>query len=488
MRTPRELIELYWDRVWNQGEADMVRELCHDPIVRHDPGCVTRLSHDEQIARIKHRFELQAPFFTHEVLIADDDCAVSVWNAHTRKGPRIERCGIEVFRIVDGRFMDCWNSSYMDGFWGVEGDPGVPDDLPPPEMLETLEHITPGWVQRVFAHACVQVPLVTLARLEPVSTGNVSATARVHINYNIPSQTAPTSLIAKFHPKTPRPGGMAEKLGYYPREAAVYGLFGMDPPVQTPRLYYAETGGAGTKVNLVLEDLGKDFVPGDQVKGCNAAEAEAVIDQLARLHAHFLNSERLGQIDWGIEHVLGAPELEAAYNAGILAFHERFSGQLSAEEFAIIEGFSPLIARWCDLRPKFVTLLHGDPRVDNVMFAANEDGTPSAYLIDWQLARLGDPQMDVAYFLTGSLSPTDRRSCEMRLIRRHAATLRAVDPQYTDDVALAAHRLNAVSGLAYTVASSYNIVSTPASDALLLALARRNCSAVADWESLNALN
>ena len=39
-RTPRELIEIYWDQIYNAGEVELVREVCADPIIRHDPGCV----------------------------------------------------------------------------------------------------------------------------------------------------------------------------------------------------------------------------------------------------------------------------------------------------------------------------------------------------------------------------------------------------------------------------------------------------------------
>jgi hypothetical protein len=40
-RTPRELIQLYWDRVYNDLEVEWIREICADP--RHDPESVTTL-------------------------------------------------------------------------------------------------------------------------------------------------------------------------------------------------------------------------------------------------------------------------------------------------------------------------------------------------------------------------------------------------------------------------------------------------------------
>lgn len=48
------LLERYWEEASNQGNYELVRELCADLIIRHDPeGKTTPLSHDEQIARLK---------------------------------------------------------------------------------------------------------------------------------------------------------------------------------------------------------------------------------------------------------------------------------------------------------------------------------------------------------------------------------------------------------------------------------------------------
>ena len=33
-RTPRELIEIYWDEVYNNCRTELIREVCADPIIR----------------------------------------------------------------------------------------------------------------------------------------------------------------------------------------------------------------------------------------------------------------------------------------------------------------------------------------------------------------------------------------------------------------------------------------------------------------------
>ena len=487
MRTPRELIELYWERVWNNREAELIREICADPIIRHDPNSVTALSHDEQVNRVRQQSEKMEPFFTHEVLLADDTYVTSVWNMYTRKGERIELCGIEVFKAENGRFTDCWNSTYTPGRWGREGDSSVPTDLPPPQLLSSVEQIDTNWIQRVLHHAGVAAPRVGLVGTKPIGAGNVSTTVKVSVDYNADARDAPRSLIAKFHSQIPEANALVARYGIYAREKAVYDLFGAEPPLRTPRLYHANLSPDGMAINLVLEDLSERCVPGDQIAGCGTAEAEAVIAELARMHRHYLGAPGLDAIAWGGERPFMEGMAADTYATGAAIYRERFSGRLSAEEFRVIDAFTPLVAGWAATAPRHRTLVHRDPRVDNVLFARGDDGRPSAYLIDWQCAGVGDPQFDLAYFLTGSLSPEDRRLCERDLIRAHAARMREVDPSYTDEVALDAYRRNAVSGLQATVAAAVAIPSTPATDALLLALVTRNCAAVAEWRTLEAL-
>jgi hypothetical protein len=339
----------------------------------------------------------------------------------------------------------------------------------------------------VLAHAGLDVPRVGLVQIAPIGQGNVSTTVKVNVSYNADASKAPPSLIAKFHSQVPEAAALVARYGVYAREAAVYRMFGAEPPLQTPRAYAALTSPDGTAINLVLEDLSARGTLGDQIAGCGIAEAEAVIDQLARLHRRYLNAPELDAIDWGGERAFSDGMAEENYRLGAGMFHERFADRLTAEEFAVIDGFVPLVGAWATARPRHRTFAHRDPRVDNIVFVQGADGRPSAWLIDWQCAGVDDPQFDLAYFLTGSLSVEDRRACERGLIARHARVLAEADPTYTEAAALEAYRRGIVSGLQATVGAAVAIPSTPSTDALLLALVRRNCAAVRDWDGLAAL-
>jgi hypothetical protein len=115
--TAQVLLERYWDEASNQGHVELIRELCADPIVRHDPGKITRLSHDEQIARVKFGIEEMGVMISRVLIHATDDAATSVWNLTSTKDPNLKLCGIEVFRVEDGRLAECWNTPYAEGHW-----------------------------------------------------------------------------------------------------------------------------------------------------------------------------------------------------------------------------------------------------------------------------------------------------------------------------------------------------------------------------------
>ena len=115
-RSPRALITLYWDEVWNQGNVELIREICGDPMLRHTIGPVEALDHDAQIARVSKTLAIR-PRFTHEVLVADGEYASSVWNMRSESEKYPAMSGIETFRVQDGRLTECWNPPYGFALW-----------------------------------------------------------------------------------------------------------------------------------------------------------------------------------------------------------------------------------------------------------------------------------------------------------------------------------------------------------------------------------
>lgn len=476
VRNPRELIEIYWDEVYNNGRTELIREVCADPIIRHDAGTVTPLSHDEQIIRVERSLRIK-PYFTHRVLHADDRFVTSVWNMDTRNDSGVKLCGIEVFEAADGRFIRCWNSTYMKGFWGEDEDLFDPAKLTAPPLLETAGEITAQWIERAFAAGGAVVPqrIAIEPSVAPIGHGTSATTAQVHIGYNVGTVTAPTDVIAKFG------RGLGVSPGRSPaeRERLAYELFGNDAPFRKPRMWFGATDESGL-TNLVLEDLSGRTRAGDQIAGCSIADARAVIRELAAFHAAYWERDDVLELDWLIDHRAMAP----LYDAGIARIREWADLHVPMEDVALAETFGACKAEWLSHPVSRRTLIHSDPRVDNILFEDTAEGAV-AWIIDWQLPSAGDPQHDVAYFLVGSLSPEDRRACERGLVAEYASLIRRTKPDYSDAEAIESYRRNIVSGLWLTVIAAATIEQNEHNATLISTLIERNCAAVRDWDALN---
>ena len=478
-RSPKELIQLYWTEVWNNRNAEMIRELCADPIIRHDPGSTTELSLEDQIARVRQQSEKAEPYFEHEVLLADDEYVTSVWNMHTRKGERVELCGIEVFRAKDGKFTDCWNSSYVAGRWGREGDAAVPDNLPPPGLIAGAEGITPAWMQSLFQHAGLDMPRVSMAGAEAIGHGKLSATYRVAITYNANAANAVNSVVCKLTPIHAQTVQQAAEAGVHGREVAAYQLFGAQPPLNVPRAFLAKVSEDQRTLNLVLEDLTGRTRSGNQLTGCSAADAGAVVEQFANLHTAYWNAPEL-DADWLLNRKATAESAAESYASGADIFRARFEGRVDARYLDAMDNWCAQVADWTRYKVGTQTLIHGEPRVDNILFEDRAEGV-TAWLIDWQFADRGCPMFDVAYFLAGSLESGLRKSCEEGLIARHQARISAVAPDWTLDAARAAYADALPFALFTTVGAANVLAAGDHEDKLLLTLLTRNVDALADW-------
>ena len=478
-RTPRELIEIYWERVYNNAEAELIREVCADPIIRHDPECVTPLSHDDQITRVERSLRVK-PLFTHRVLHADDRFVTSVWNMVSRDGRDMKLCGIEVFEAEDGRFTRCWNSTYMKGFWGEDGDDFDPATLEPPALIDDPEQLNGDWFLRALAAGGVVKPqrLATEPTVTPLGHGTTSIVVQVHAAYNSGELTSPSDAVCKIGSTAGKP---FEGIGPYERERRAYALFGTDAPFRVPRLYFGETDEEG-RTNLLLEDISVEGRLGDQIAGCSFEDARAAIRELGLFHRTFIGCGVVLSLDW----LSTRNGFVAIYHRGADILREWLGEQIGGADLDLIAAFGELAPTWAGREPLFPSLIHSDPRVDNVIFEDGVEGT-RACLIDWQALARGDPQYDVAYFLSGSVTTEDRRKWERDLVAEHAAILAEAQPDYTVEQALADYRCNVVSGLWMTVIASAFTERNAHNELLLTTLVERNAAMIRDWDALAAI-
>jgi aminoglycoside phosphotransferase (APT) family kinase protein len=71
-----------------------------------------------------------------------------------------------------------------------------------------------------------------------------------------------------------------------------------------------------------------------------------------------------------------------------------------------------------------LTVIHHDFQADNLLFGRVPDSVPLV-VIDWQMLVRGRGPVDLAYLLSGSMDPEDRRRHELDLLTRYAVQLEA---------------------------------------------------------------
>jgi predicted SnoaL-like aldol condensation-catalyzing enzyme len=119
-RTPTEVVSTYLDVLYNQRRLDLIPDLIADPTWRHAPGEVKRLSLAESIERLTRLLELCPVLrFESSVTVAAGDKVAVAWNGWSTQtsGKSYELAGIEIFRVVDGRIVEIWNSREARGLW-----------------------------------------------------------------------------------------------------------------------------------------------------------------------------------------------------------------------------------------------------------------------------------------------------------------------------------------------------------------------------------
>lgn len=355
----------------------------------------------------------------------------------------------------------------------------------PLPVLERLEHISPQWLQAVLAESGCSDAAVTSIEFQDIGAGNASDTQRVLISYDRDTRDAPNSLICKFHPSQEEQRVSASAIGTFSREIGSYAVIDERNACRIPKPYLLAHD--EEHLNLVIEDLSQTTRPGDQIAGCDATDAEAVIRQMAALHGEFACLEESDIPPWLMRMSTMGDLFAEAIMAGAALAPDRFADLLSARQYSVITRCGELAAPWYELPWRHLTLTHGDLRVDNVLF--QERGRAlDAVLIDWQMTGLRNPMYDVAYFLSSSLRVDDRRQHEQRLLAFYLDALGESLPGYSVEQATVDYRLSMIASLATNLIATVALPRTPAADNLILALLKRGAAAVDDWDSLAAIN
>ena len=251
--------------------------------------------------------------------------------------------------------------------------------------------------------------------------GFAGTLARLSVRYTAAEPGAPRSLIVKMPTGNRAMRRVARGNRIYEREVSFYERMASRIELRTPRPYYshfdADTGG----FVLLLEDLAPARA-GDQLAGCSMEEAALAVREIARFHAAWWEMVDVPELDWVGRADSGSSGFERLYQRSWERLNAETAGGLPDPLPEVGERLGRNVAaiRGVTAQPP-QTLVHGDFRLDNMFFDVR-DGAEFA-VVDWQLFRRGRGVFDVAWFLSGCLSPETRRSWERDLLTLYVSTL-----------------------------------------------------------------
>ena len=250
--------------------------------------------------------------------------------------------------------------------------------------------------------------------------------------------------------------------------------------IRTPHCWHADLGEGGDRFVLVFEDMAPSE-PGDQLEGCTLEQARLAMREAARLHAPRWNDSRLAQISWLSQPGPDSAKLlEGLYHSVLPGFEARFESRLEDDVLALARRFRRAIGRWAEYAEGPRCVVHGDYRLDNMLFASEHGGVPLA-VVDWQTCACGHPASDVAYFLGAGLLPEVRRETETELLAAyHANLLEGGVSDYSLDRLSRDYRRFSFSGLIMAVVASQIVETSDRGDAMFAVMAERHARQIMD--------
>ncbi len=159
--------------------------------------------------------------------------------------------------------------------------------------------------------------------------------------------------------------------------------------IRTPRCWHAAIDDDGTRFTLLLEDLAPR-APGVQVAGCSLEQADDAVRNLAGLHAPRWDDDSL----FDLAFLQRPTDARAAFLSQLAssatdAFVERYETDLDADDVATLRAAADVMEHWLRSPPEHVAPIHGDYRLDNLMFPPHGAGVVA---VDWQTLSVAPPR------------------------------------------------------------------------------------------------
>jgi len=345
--------------------------------------------------------------------------------------------------------------------------------------------LTPDWFNQLFDEIGIDAKVSSLTA-KSIGTGQIGENVRFVFDYARKGDGAPATLVGKFPSGSDASLMTAKMLGHYEREVMFYRTFPKVAGRITPGALYTDYDAETNRFALIMEDMAPSE-QGDQLAGCNVAEAERALDAAAILHAAYWMDETLDTHAWlqGTS-MAPPPALGPEQVAGLwVGFKERYAAHLTPDVIEVGDAYADALPRMhLEERPGPFALTHNDYRLDNMLFGKPGAPKPLA-VVDWQTAGKGAPANDVAYFIGAGLTREERPKHEQALLRHYHTRLQEEGVTgYSFETLYDDYRYNCFYGMSVAFGAAMLVKQTERGDQMFLTMLRRHAAQARDNNAL----
>lgn len=344
-------------------------------------------------------------------------------------------------------------------------------------MAEFPSHpaaVEPDWLTaQLCAAGVLERGQITAIAWEPIGTGQVGDSARFHLSYDRPG-AGPATVAGKFPAEDETSRGTAGAFRLYAKEVGFYRDLAPHLGVRVPQVLAAEIAPDNVDFVLIFEDLGPAR-GGNQLASCSPSDARAAIRQAAAIHAPSWDNPALTDLAWLAPLPGQVDQVKGLYGQAQIIFEERYKDLLEPEFMAICAELNEARHDWFGHEGNHRSIIHGDFRLDNLLFDI-KGGAEEIAVLDWQTVAVGNPLTDIGYFMGTGIGDTLRRSHEDELLDLYCSEMSARGVELTREAIWDDYVLGGLSGISTAVFSAAFVERTERGDANFLSMARGGCA------------
>lgn len=341
----------------------------------------------------------------------------------------------------------------------------------------TPDDVTADWLSEILGAP------VTRVDWRPIGTGQIADSVRFSIAYAQPG-AGPETLACKFAAADPSSRKTAMEHRLYVKEVVFYREFADRLRLRVPKTVAAEVSEDGSACILLFEDLAPAR-QGDQLAGCELSDAIQAVVQLAGLHAPSWDNPAFLERPCLLSRPAGQDAFAETYRLGTRIFAERYADQLEPELMAVCHGLAEKCKAWQSRDYAHRSLVHGDYRLDNMLFDIL-GGTERIAILDWQTLQVGSGLTDLAYFLGAGVGTT-LAAQEDELVACYFSAMQHAGCPLDRERVWDDYRVGALHGVMTAVFSAAFVERTERGDAMFLDMARGACQLALKHNSMGLL-